>query len=219
MFFGKRFHGHTKGDLSGLDILVLSIIRNKEGISGYEIGHLISGQFMGMWKASPGTIYPLLSRLAEKGYLIIREITDNNRQKKLYTVTDAGKEKLKNVLDNTLETSVRTLFDYVTALIDGRPQMKVKMNDCFCDWPSHKEQRREQRRGKVDVDDYSNININRIEQHLTRLRKNKQYFEGKVNKINEQITYHESLLQELKKKQKENEVIIETYSNEADFDN
>jgi hypothetical protein len=91
--------------------------------------------------------------------------------------------------------------------------MKDKMNDCFCGWPSH----REQKRGEVDTEDYSNPNINRIEKHLIRLQKNKEYFEGKVEKINEQITYHEDLLQDLKKKQKENEVVIETSSDEADF--
>ena len=52
MFFGKRFHGHHKSDLSGLEILVLSIIKNKNTISGYDISQTINNNFRGMWKAS-----------------------------------------------------------------------------------------------------------------------------------------------------------------------
>jgi DNA-binding PadR family transcriptional regulator len=62
VFFGKRFSGHEGGIFSGLDILVLSIIENYDGISGYDLARKINEKFNKLWNASPGPIYPLLNR-------------------------------------------------------------------------------------------------------------------------------------------------------------
>jgi len=104
MFFGKRFSGHQSGSLSGLDILVLSIIENFDGISGYALIRKINEKFKDLWRASPGTIYPLLNRLTMKGYINIEAIIRNNRQLKLYRITESGKKGLKEILKNNLET-------------------------------------------------------------------------------------------------------------------
>ena len=69
VFFGKRFSGHEGGIFSGLDILVLSIIENYDGISGYDLVRIINKKFNKLWHASPGTIYPLLTRLAKKSFI------------------------------------------------------------------------------------------------------------------------------------------------------
>ena len=84
MFFGRRFTGYHRGALSGLDILVLSIIKNKGKISGYAIIQKLNKQFRGMGSTSAGTIYPLLSRLEKKGLV----------KKRVYFITDKGVDKL-----------------------------------------------------------------------------------------------------------------------------
>ncbi|MFX1313937.1 MAG: PadR family transcriptional regulator, partial [Promethearchaeota archaeon] len=43
-------------------------MKNSNGISGYEIIQEINKKFKPIWKASPGTIYPLLNRLETKGF-------------------------------------------------------------------------------------------------------------------------------------------------------
>ncbi|GAH71584.1 unnamed protein product, partial [marine sediment metagenome] len=87
MFFGKRFSGYRGEAFSGLDLLVLSIIRSHEGISGYKISQVINRKFKPMWRASPGTIYPLLNRLNDKGFVETEEFIDkNNRKKKIYRI-------------------------------------------------------------------------------------------------------------------------------------
>ena len=212
MFFGKRFHGHSSGDLSGLDILVLSIIRNKEGISGYEIGQLISGQFRGMWKASPGTIYPLLSRLAEKGYLTIKKITENNRQKKLYTTTTAGREKLKNVLDSNLTNSINTLFDYVNTIIKGFKNMP-DINDCFCSWPSPESRGRK----GFDSSDYSKDNIKRVRNRIAHLEEKKRRHEKMIKSINLELEKSNAILKDLEEGREKNKKTIEIVGEDDDF--
>ena len=213
MFFGKRFHGHTKGDLSGLDILVLSIIRNKEGISGYEIGHLISGQFRGMWKASPGTIYPLLSRLAEKGYLTIKETIENNRQKKLYTTTTIGREKLKNILDSDLTNSINTLFDYVNTILKGFKNMP-DINDCFCSWPSPESQGRK----GFDRSDYSKDNIKRVRTKVAHLENKKRKHEDMITSINLQLKKYNAILKDLEEGREKHAKVVEIVDDDNEFD-
>jgi len=213
MFFGKRFHGHSSGDLSGLDILVLSIIRNKDSISGYEIGQMINRQFRGMWKASPGTIYPLLSRLAEKGYLTIKEITENNRQKKLYTITQTGREKLKNVLDSNLTNSINTLFDYVNTIIKGFKNMP-DINECFCSWPSPETQGRE----GIDRSDYSKDNIKRIGNKIAHLEEKKRRHEKMIKSINSQLEKYTAILKELEQGREKHARVVEIVDDDNDFE-
>ena len=76
MFFGKRFSSYHSDSSSGIEILVLSIIKNHDGTTGYDIIQMIKVKFGGMWHSSAGTIYPLLNRLSEKNFVKIQEITD-----------------------------------------------------------------------------------------------------------------------------------------------
>ena len=122
MFFGKRFSGYHGGHLSGLDILVLSIIKNTENITGYDIIQEINKNFKGLWSASAGTIYPLLNRLSGKRTVSIEEITENNRKKKIYTITETGIEELKDVLENKLQPSIDTLGGFILTTLQKIPE-------------------------------------------------------------------------------------------------
>ncbi len=201
MFFGKRFSGHHGGPFSGLDILVLSIIRNREGISGYEISQEINEKFKPMWRASPGTIYPLLNRLDEKGFVETEEyIDENNRQKKIYRITSQGIERLKEVLKDNFETSLNTLGDYIRTIVNAwLPQEKGIRGAMSC-FPyhcgtSHRE---------IDHGDFSLKNINRIEKIVLDLKFSKERIEARLEELNNEIKTYEDLLKNLKKQRDEN---------------
>ncbi|MFX1379736.1 MAG: PadR family transcriptional regulator [Promethearchaeota archaeon] len=201
MFFGKRFSGHHGGPFSGLDILVLSIIRNREGISGYEISQEINKKFKPMWRASPGTIYPLLNRLDERGFVETEEIVDeNNRQKKIYRITSQGVERLKEVLKDNFETSMNTLGDYIRTVVNAwLPHEKGIRGamSCFpyhCG-PIHRE---------IDQEDFSLENINRIERILKDLRFSKERIVTRLENIEVEINKYENLLKSLKTKREVN---------------
>ena len=66
IFFGKRFSGYHGSSISGLEILVLSLVKNNPDITGYDIIQEVNNKFKPIWKASAGTIYPLLDRLISK---------------------------------------------------------------------------------------------------------------------------------------------------------
>jgi DNA-binding PadR family transcriptional regulator len=66
---------------------VLQLLK-EQPMSGSEIMNRIEDQTRGRWKPSPGSIYPLLAWLQEKGYT--REVPAPEQGIKRYTLTDHG---------------------------------------------------------------------------------------------------------------------------------
>ncbi|UCB60426.1 MAG: PadR family transcriptional regulator [Candidatus Bathyarchaeota archaeon] len=62
--------------------------------SGSEIMNEIEGKTDGHWKPSPGSIYPLLAWLQDKGYA--KEAPDQEPGMKRYTLTDEGQAFLED---------------------------------------------------------------------------------------------------------------------------
>ncbi|MFX1257103.1 MAG: PadR family transcriptional regulator [Promethearchaeota archaeon] len=215
MFFGKRFSGYHRFSLSGLDILVLSIIKNNDGISGYEIIQKINKKFKDLWKASAGTIYPLLNRLAEKKYVKTEKIIENNRQKKIYKITEIGNQGLKKVLENNLQPSINTLGDYIKTIFKASilsEETIEKMMCCFPfpDFPFEEE---------INLSDLSSKNIERLKRIIQHLKRGKLRLEKRINKINEKIEKYTEFLKEIEIKRYKNAKPIEIVDNDEEFDN
>jgi DNA-binding PadR family transcriptional regulator len=83
---------------------------------GYEVIRLLQDRFMGVYAPSPGTIYPRLARLEEEG-LVTHDEADG---RKVYRITDKGREELRTRLDDLAEleeeitASVRDIAREVT---------------------------------------------------------------------------------------------------------
>jgi len=83
---------------------------------GYEVIRLLQDRFMGIYAPSPGTIYPRLARLEEEG-LVTHDEADG---RKVYRITDKGREELRARLDDLAEleeeitASVRDIAREVT---------------------------------------------------------------------------------------------------------
>ena len=83
---------------------------------GYEVIRLLQDRFMGIYAPSPGTIYPRLARLEEEG-LVTHDEADG---RKVYRITDKGREELHARLDDLTEleeeitASVRDIAREVT---------------------------------------------------------------------------------------------------------
>lgn len=224
MFFGKRFSGYKGGPFSGLNILVLSIIKNHEdkndkdesGITGYDIIQEINKQFKSMWKASPGTIYPLLGRLEKRGFVSFEEIVDeNNRQKKIYTITKLGKERLKEVLKDNLEPSMNTLGDYIRTVIQTwlPGERSARVMSCFpfhCTPP----------RRKIDEKDYTIENKYHVETILKDLEYSKEHLIHRLNELENQITKYQEILEKIQTVRDKNAKIIPVGDgSDEEFDN
>ena len=96
--------------------LYLLKLLDEEPRHGYEVIKLLQDRFMGVYAPSPGTIYPRLARLEEEG-LVTHDEADG---RKVYRITDKGREELRARLDDLTEleeeitASVRDIAREVT---------------------------------------------------------------------------------------------------------
>jgi len=215
MFFGKRFSGYHKKSSSGLEILVLSIIKNRNGITGYELIQDINKKFKDLWQASAGTIYPLLNRLLNKLLVEMKELIDeNNRQKKIYRITEKGKEELIRVLEDNLEPSITTLGDYIKTIIKASvpsEELMEKMMGCFPfhEFPFDHE---------IDEADYSLRNIERLERIIKHLQHGKRRLETRLKVLNHKVDEYTNILVTIRAERDKNARIIEIVDYDEEFD-
>lgn len=217
MFFGKRFSGYHESSLSGLEILVLSLIKNNPKITGYEITQKINRKFKPMWKASAGTIYPLLDRLLKSQFVAVDEITDeNNRQKKIYTITDKGINELRKSLKGNFEPSVNTLGKFIRTILQG---IKVDADfdalfSCFPFCEHFPEQK-----PKIDEEDLSRENIENIEKIISNLKHRKEQLQRRIKIVEQEIDYYEDILEKVKKNREDKAKPIPIVDDDEEFEN
>ena len=194
MFFGKRFYGHKSGQFSGLDILVLSIIKNFDGISGYDLIQEINSKFRRLWRATPGTIYPLLNKLTENGFLSIEKILRNNRELKIYRITNEGKQKLEDVLKDNLASSMGTLGDYIRTIVQTWVPNEENINEVMSCFPFHCKPRLRE----IDEEDCSLGNIERINRIIQDLTYSKNRLTHRLEEIDKRLSHLQELVEKLK---------------------
>ncbi len=90
---------------------------------GYELGKKIESITMGLVRAGPGSIYPLLRELREEGLVEEELSVEGGRARKVYKLTEKGVSRLyedlslvKNILDN-LQALVSTALESLRSRI------------------------------------------------------------------------------------------------------
>jgi len=75
----------------GIKILVLSVLQDRP-MHGYEIAKIMQEMSHGMYRPSPGAIYPALRDLLHNGLVKVSQ----RERRKIYQITPAGKRLLKD---------------------------------------------------------------------------------------------------------------------------
>lgn len=75
--------------------LALLLLLNEEPRNGYQLMQAIEERSGGMWRPSPGSVYPTLSQLEDEGLIRVTEQSTT----KLFELTDAGREHLAGRAD------------------------------------------------------------------------------------------------------------------------
>lgn len=92
----------TKGTIP---IMLLEILRSGE-MYGYEIVKEITRRSGGELEFGQGTVYPLLYKLEEKGFLTSeRKPTPGGKERRYYSITDKGIKHLETCKKTWEETS------------------------------------------------------------------------------------------------------------------
>ena len=96
-------HEHIRGSLK---LLILYLL-DKEELHGYALIQKLEEMFV-YYKPSSGVIYPTLQSLKRSGYIEIVKAEDD---KKLYRITDKGREHLK---EN--DVKLKKIFSHIEAV-------------------------------------------------------------------------------------------------------
>ncbi len=80
-----------------VDLVVLSVLTEKD-MYGYEIVKAVKEKSNGNYEIPLGTLYPVLYRFIENGYLSDRDEIVNKRLRKYYHIEEQGKEFYKELL-------------------------------------------------------------------------------------------------------------------------
>jgi DNA-binding PadR family transcriptional regulator len=75
-----------RGDIRTASLLLLA----EEPRNGYEIMQLVEERSEGVWRPSPGSVYPALAQLEDEGLIRSTEVDG----RKLFAITDEGRELL-----------------------------------------------------------------------------------------------------------------------------
>ena len=201
--FGKQ----RTGEITGLEILVLKIIKNNAGITGYDIIQKITRKPRGLWRGTAGSIYPILKNLAEKELVLIKEIYDSKRLKKGYSITEKGKDVLKNALSNNIYPSMHSFMDSILALIGDLPRVKRNVETMFCSFPHH-------RHIEIDENDLTLKNQQHIKNVVKRLETSRIDLNQRIKIIDNQIVRYKSMLVNIEKERKEKSKPIEIYDDD-----
>ena len=82
--------------------IILGIIFEK-ALAGYDIKKIIENSFGVYYKASYGSLYPALKRLAAKGFVTTYEEPQGGRKKIFYHITEGGKKSFLEWLTTPME--------------------------------------------------------------------------------------------------------------------
>ena len=122
----RGFGGHMRG-FGGLRTFVLYLL-NEKPMKGSDVIKELETRTMSWWKPSPGTIYPLLSKMEQEG--LCKRLEDNS-----YEITDEGREELESrsaftrgffPFDraNTVSDMIREIENYIKFFTDAPEQVK-----------------------------------------------------------------------------------------------
>lgn len=85
-----------------MDCVILGLLSHEE-LTGYEIKKRMDTVLKCFWGASYGSIYPTLNGLVKQGLAIKREENDTGRNRIIYTITQKGRDYLRDWLTLPVE--------------------------------------------------------------------------------------------------------------------
>lgn len=85
-----------------MDYVLLGLLSH-EPMTGYEMKKRLDSSLRFFWGGSFGSIYPTLNQLEKEGKVTKEDTSSNGREKISYSITEKGKESLKEWLQKPVE--------------------------------------------------------------------------------------------------------------------
>lgn len=96
-----------------LEFIILGILYSN-AFTGYKIRKSIEGGIGMFYKASFGSIYPILGKLLKNGYVVCENEAQGKRLSKKYSITEYGKEEFIKWLENDDESNESSIELFVS---------------------------------------------------------------------------------------------------------
>jgi DNA-binding PadR family transcriptional regulator len=109
-----------------LKYIILDLIKDKPRY-GYEIIRILEERSQGMYAPSAGAIYPTLQMLEEMGYISASQ----SEGKKVYTITDAGRQFLVDQGRHTEEVKGRIRDHWDSAHVGERRKVMNQIRELW----------------------------------------------------------------------------------------
>ncbi len=84
---GRRGPGGRRGRRGNVRAAVLALLAEKGAQHGYAIMNELAERSGGLWRPSPGSIYPVLSQLQDEGLVVVEE----SEGRRNFSLTEAGR--------------------------------------------------------------------------------------------------------------------------------
>ncbi|HDN97667.1 MAG: hypothetical protein DRP67_03290 [Candidatus Omnitrophota bacterium] len=98
--------------LINLETLVILGFLNEQPLHGYQILKRIRENFGYITGFTPQSVYYVLKKLKEKGFLIEKKKKIGKRpEREIYIITEKGKQEFKKLMDENLEYLYRPFFN------------------------------------------------------------------------------------------------------------
>jgi DNA-binding PadR family transcriptional regulator len=91
---GPRGRGRGRARRGDVRLALLRLLAEEPG-NGYQLMQTIEQRSEGVWRPSPGSVYPTLSQLEDEG--LVRSVEEAGARR--YEITDAGREHLETRAD------------------------------------------------------------------------------------------------------------------------
>ena len=89
-----------------LALMVLKTLQSMGPLHGYGIARRVEQTSGNLLSVNYGTLYPALLKLEQEGYIASDwGVSDNNRKAKYYTLTSAGRKRLKSEMREWEQTT------------------------------------------------------------------------------------------------------------------
>ncbi len=100
-----RGHGRRGGRARRGDVrLAILALLAEEPMNGYQMIQALDERTGGLWKPSPGAVYPALAQLTDEG--LVEQVSDLGRQ--AYRLTDAGRAAASEITETPWESVQET---------------------------------------------------------------------------------------------------------------
>jgi DNA-binding PadR family transcriptional regulator len=123
MNINNKKETQTKLTKGLLDMIILQYLEN-ESMHGYQLITKIRKGF-GV-NFGPSTVYPLLGLLEKKGYVKSAWNMDSDRPRKMYTLTNDGKDVL-SFTENSLNMICKNMVNNNKIQLQVAPQLSTRM--------------------------------------------------------------------------------------------